>query len=214
MTEAQQHNETEINEIVRPPVKSVKQVRAFFEASDKAVLTFAGYSGAGYEDEAELERIAKSVLSEYDPATTIVNIGVTPDGIGIVYQWAKEMGFQTTGIVSSCALDYQAQASKHVDHAFFVVDSSWGGFLDGTRDLSPTSEAMVSVSREIVAIGGGEVSRDELFGMKQRGKRFRFFPAEMNRAKAIAKAKKNDRPAPSDFWGAAHAVFAEPALSN
>ena len=77
-------------------------VRAFFKGQGKVVLTFLGYSGAGYEDEAALLGTLP-VLDQYSPSTTIVNIGVTPDGIGRVYELARQRGFPTSGIVSTQA---------------------------------------------------------------------------------------------------------------
>ena len=52
-------------------------VRAFFKGQGKTVLTFLGYSGAGYEDEAALVTHVTAILEKYEPRTTIVNIGAT-----------------------------------------------------------------------------------------------------------------------------------------
>ena len=50
---------------------------------------------------------AEIILSKLDPKKWIVNIGVTPDGIGSIYlKVAKKMGFETVGIVSSLAKPY------------------------------------------------------------------------------------------------------------
>ena len=114
---------------------SVKQtpdeVKASFRASGKKVLTLVGFSGAGYENPAEVERIVKSYLKELNPKEWIINIGVTPDGIGQTYQWAKELdkdpvvtafwkyakefkdaGFETRGVVSSRSLEYLKDPRK------------------------------------------------------------------------------------------------------
>jgi hypothetical protein len=61
---------------------------------------------------------------------------------------------------------------------------------------------MVSVSDRIIAIGGGEVSRDEFEAAKRMGKKTQFFPADMNHALAVEKAKKKGQPAPTDFRSA------------
>src|SRR5215510_10587994 len=82
---------------------TAEDIKAFFKGKQKTVLTFVGYSGAGYEDEVAMRKEAERVLGEYDPAKTIVNIGATPEGIGAVYELAKRKGFLTTGIVSSQA---------------------------------------------------------------------------------------------------------------
>jgi hypothetical protein len=192
---------------VRPKSATVEEISAFFKGQRKTVLTFVGYSGAGYEDESSMRKEAERVLSEYDPAKTIVNIGTTPDGIGAVYEIAKHKGFVTTGVVSSQARKYNAKLSPYVDHVFYVQDKTWGGFVSGTKELSPTSKAMVENSDIIIGIGGGEVARDELVAAKQLGKKVRFIPADMNHQKARESARKKKLPAPTDFRGAANAAF-------
>lgn len=188
-------------------VKSVtiEDIRAFFKKEQKTVLTFVGYSGAGYEHEAEMRKQAERILGEYNPAKTIVNIGATPDGIGAIYEIAKRKGFLTTGIVSSQARQYKV--SPYVDHVLYVEDKTWGGFMGGTEELSPTSKAMVENSDIIIGIGGGEVARDELVAAKRLGKKVRFIPADMNHQKARESARKKKLPEPTNFRGAAHAAF-------
>lgn len=192
-----------------PAVRRASQdeIRHFFAAQGKTVITFLGYSGAGYEDPDAMLRAAKSVLERHDPATSLVNIGVTPDGIGQVYPLAKSMGFTTTGVVSTQAQKYEASVSDSVDFGFYVEDETWGGFLDGSKELSPTSLAMIENSDIVVAIGGGEVARDELTAARRLGKQVSYVAAEMNHQIAIEKARKKDLPEPTDFRGAAHDVF-------
>jgi hypothetical protein len=182
-----------------------EQVKAYFDRQDKTVLTFMGYSGAGYEDPESVRRAAEAILARHDPAKTIVNLGGTAEGIGSVYEIAKARGFATSGIVSTEAARTQTPLSPHVDTLFFVEDTSWGGMVDGR--LSPTSEAMVAASDILVAIGGGEIARDELLAAKQRGKAVEFIPADMNHEAAIAKARTRDTPLPTDFRGAVHEAF-------
>jgi hypothetical protein len=191
-----------------PAVRRASQdeIRQFFAAQGKTVITFLGYSGAGYEDPDAMLRAAKSVLERHDPATSLVNIGVTPDGIGQVYPLAKSMGFTTTGIVSTQAQKYEASVSDSVDFGFYVEDETWGGFLHGSEELSPTSRAMVENSDIVVAIGGGEVARDELTAARGRGKQVSYVAADMNHQIAINKARKKGMPEPTDFRGAAHLV--------
>jgi hypothetical protein len=184
------------------------EVRDYFKKQGKTVVTLLGYSGAGYEDEAELTKQAESIFSQYDLKNTVVNIGGTIDGIGRVYELAKRRNFSTTGIVSTQAREYNATLSPCADTVFFVEDAMWGGFVEGTQQLSPTSSAMVDVSDRLIAIGGGDVARDELIAAKRAGKAVTFIPADMNHRIAIEKAQKKGQPAPTDFRGAAHAVFA------
>ena len=158
-------------------VASLETIREFFDEWKKTVLTFAGYSGAGYEDHAGMLRKAGAVLDEYDPTATLVSIGVSAEGIGAVYELAKARGFETTGIVSSQAQKYDAAVSEHVDYAFFVEDDTWGGCVSGTEQRSPTSQAMVDASDVFVAIGGGEVARDEMLEARRLGQTVRFVAA-------------------------------------
>lgn len=181
--------------------EGVDAARIFFAGRGMTVLTFLGYSGAGYEDEAAMIAHAVRVLNEADPRTTIVNIGGTPDGIGAVYPLAQRLGFETAGIVSTQARENGVAMSAFVDKLFEVRDDSWGGFVKGTTRLSPTSQAVVDCSDKLVAIGGGEVARDELLVAQQRGKPTQFIPADMNHVAARAKAAKAGLPMPTDFSG-------------
>jgi hypothetical protein len=185
---------------------SLPEIRVFFRGEKKTVLTFLGYSGAGYENQTAMLQHAEQVLGAYDPRKTIVNIGATPEGIGAVYELAKRRGFVTTGIVSSQTKQYHAQLSPYVDYVFYVEDATWGGFLKGTEKLSPTSAAMIENSDTVVAIGGGEVARDELLAARRAKKQVRFIPADMNHQKAREAARKRGLPEP-DFRGAAHSAF-------
>ena len=186
---------------------TMPEVRAFFQAQGKTVVTFLGYSAAEYEDRAAMLAHAEDILAEHDPKTTIVNIGATQDGIGAVYDLARARGFTTTGIVSSQAKDAKATVSPNVDHVFFVEDATWGGFLEGKSELAPTSAAMVDVSDRIVAIGGGDIARDELVAARRAGKNVRFIPADLNHKIARDKAREKGQPEPTDFRGAAATAF-------
>ena len=120
---------------------------------------------------------------------------------------AKKKGFTTSGIVSTQARESKVSLSTCVDVVFFVKDASWGGFLEGTERLSPTSAVMVDVSDRIVAVGGGDVARDELIAAKRAGKNVTFIAADMNHAIARERALKAGQPAPTDFRGAAGAAL-------
>jgi hypothetical protein len=191
------------------PPTPVSTVISFFKQQSKTVLTLVGYSGSGYEHPDRVRKCIVRILAHYNPLTTIVNIGVTPDGIGCAYRWAKKRGFTTAGIVSTAVLKLGAPISQDCDHPFAVSDSSFGGYVHSR--LSPVSRAMVSVSDEMIGVGGGEVARDELTEMERRGKPVRFIPAEMNHARAMAKAKAKGLPppAPLELRGSAHTRFAK-----
>jgi len=172
---------------------------AFFKRDPYLVLTFVGYSATEYEDKPAMLSAAAAILDQYPAATTIVNIGATPDGIGAIYEIAKRRGYATSGIVSSKAKEQGVKTSPFVDRIFYVKDETWGGVLPETQSLSPTSAAMVEYSDVMVAIGGGDIGRDEMRAAKAAGKRVRFIPADMNHGIAIEKATKAGRAAPTDF---------------
>ena len=185
-----------------------EETMAFFAQQGKMVLTFFGYSTV-YENKDALFKIVNDVLSGYSPETTIINIGATRGGIGETYPLAKSLGFTTTGIVSTQALDYLEGISSAVDYVCFVEDEQWGGNMSDSDDLSPTSTAMVACSDILVGIGGNEISRDEMLAGKNKGKPVHFYPAEISHEWAIRRAEYLGLPQPDSFHGAAHAVFGQ-----
>ncbi len=182
-------------------------IERFVAGRRMSVLSFTGYSGAGYQDPEAMLAQASRILDDSDPRTMLVNIGATAVGIGAVYEVAKRKGFSTMGIVSRLARDEGVALSKCVDVVFFVPDDTWGGLLPGSTQLSPTSAAIVAVSTSLVAIGGGDVTRDEMLAARAAGKPARFIPADMNHAIAHKKARDHGQPAPADFRGSAHAAL-------
>jgi len=185
---------------------SPTDTQAFLRSFGKPVLTFFGYS-VDYENRETVLGIAKRGLSKIPPDAVVINIGATAGGIGAVYPLAKAMGFTTTGIVSSLAAEHLENISEAVDYVCFISDTQWGGKLDGSNQLSPTSQAMVACSNLLVAIGGGEVTRDELMVGKALGKPVYFYPAEVSHRYLIQRARKMNEPPPQSFWGAAYEVF-------
>lgn len=189
---------------------TIEEIRAFVRAQGRHVLTFTGFSGAGYEDTAAMLAQADRVLAHHDPARTLVNIGATAEGIGAVYALARRRGFPTMGIVSTRARDEGAALSPDVQRVFYVDDPTWGGLLpDGSGRLSPTSQAIVELSAELVAIGGGAVTRDEALAARRAGRPVRFIAADMAHAAAVEKARRAGQPVPADFRGEAHAALAD-----
>ena len=182
------------------------ETSAFFRSQRKTIVTFLGYS-VHYENEKAMLKIAEDVLAGHSPETSLINIGATHDGVGAIYPIAEAMGFTTTGIVSSLAIQYLDDISAAVDHVCFVKDNQWGGKLPNSKDLSPTSQAMVACSDIFVGMGGGKISRDEMIAGRERGKPIHFYPAEINYKYWIRRAQKMNLPPPDSFWGAAHEVF-------
>jgi len=185
---------------------TVAETETFLRSFGKHIITFFGYS-VDYEDEDAMLGIAGNLLSQYSPETVLINIGGTSGGIGAVYPLAKAKGFKTTGIVSSEAIENFQYISKAVDHVCFVLDTQWGGKLPGSNELSPTSKAMVLCSDEMIAIGGGEVTREELIAGRERGIPVRFHPAEVSHKWLIQQARDKHLPLPKSFWGASHEIF-------
>ena len=182
---------------------SINEIICFFESTNKNVITFVGYSFSEYNDRRAMLELAGQILDEFSPSSTIINIGATISGIGAVYKIAKDKGYTTSGIVSTQAKKYHAKISPYVDFVFYVEDSTWGGFTEGSNQLSPTSAVMVEISDVFVGIGGGEVSRDEMIAANRSGKNVRFFPADMNHQIARQRAQKKSLPEPTDFRGKA-----------
>jgi hypothetical protein len=188
---------------------TLSSINAFIRAKQMTVLTFGGYSGAQYEDPQGLMEQAAHVLDGRDPKKTLINVGATAEGIGAVYEIAKQKGFTTMGIVSTLARDERVALSKCVDYVFFVKDSTWGGQVSGTNHLSPTSAAIVESGTSFVAIGGGDVTRDEMLAARQAGKPVTFIPADMNHKVARERAQKRGEAEPTDFRGSAHGALAK-----
>ncbi len=182
-------------------------IQAFARSKGMGVLTFVGYAAAGYEEPVRMTSQASQILNGQDPTRTLINIGATEEGIGALYPIAKRRGFTTIGVVSSRARQAGVAFSTCVDHVFVVKDDSRGGLLPGRQELAPTSRAMVDSSTAMVAIGGGEVARDELLAAWRAGKPVVFLPADMNHARARTKARRQGQLPPTDFRGAVHAAL-------
>jgi hypothetical protein len=124
-----------------------------------------------------------------------------------MYPLAKSMGFTTAGIVSNQILNNPSDISPDVDHICFIDDELWGGRVPNSGQLSPTSKAMVTCSDALIAIGGNDITRDELLAAKRRGKPIQYYPAEMDHQAAIESAKRKGLPPPRSFYGTVHEVF-------
>jgi len=150
----------------------------------KKIYTFFGYSALGYEDTDGVQSRIKHELSELSPLEFIVAVGATEEGIGMVYETAKEMGFQTIGIVSTQALSYSGRFSPHVDRIYIINDDYWGGFIPGTKKLAETTKAFLGVSAVVSAYGGGENTAVMLQEAKKLSIPLIFNEADMNYEKA------------------------------
>ena len=190
--------------IVRPANADAAIAR--IREAGRSVVTFVGFSGAGYEDAAAVERVIAKVLDDLSPISVLICAGATPEGIGAVYPLAKKRGFTTIGIVSVLAEKEGATFSQDVDTVFVIADDTWGG-VNADGKLSQTSSAMVGAADEMIVIGGGEIARDEIAAAMATGKKVRYIVADMNHAAAIRKAREMRQPEPDDFRGAVHTYF-------
>ena len=189
---------------------SAEEALAFMKSLNKTVITFFGYSGSGYENENAMLDVVSRILLSNSSESALVNIGATGEGLGKAYKLAKSMGFTTTGIVSSLALEYPESISEYVDHICFIKDTQWGGRMPDSDEMSPTSKVMVQCSDLMIGIGGNAISRDELLYGKKLGKPVQFYAAEVNHEWSIRRARKQNQPDPAHFFGDAHDVFGEP----
>ena len=113
------------------------------------------------------------------------------------------------GLHPWCARDERVTLSKCVDYVFYVKDSTWGGQAPGTNHLSSTSAAIVKISASFIAIGGGDVARDEMLAAGKAGEPVTCIPADMNHKIAREKAQKKGQAEPTDFRGSVHCALAK-----
>ncbi|HEY5817079.1 MAG TPA: hypothetical protein VIU14_01590, partial [Mesorhizobium sp.] len=59
----------------------------------------------------------------------------------------------------------------------------------------------------MIAIGGGDVARDEMLEARRLGKKTEFIPADMNHTAARDKSARKGQPEPTDFRGTADAAL-------
>ncbi len=190
--------------------EAIQQFKEWFP--DKKVLTFVGFSGKGYQDFEGVKTEATEVLNQHPASEWVVNIGGTQDGIGGLYPLLRDLGYNTTGIVSQQVVVERDNPENplieefpHVGRVVVVADEGWGGFSKTAFRLSPTSRAMVGVTDSMVAFGGGGVGRDEMIAaLMQTHKKieFRFFPYEMSHSVKLGKQRKHHRGELSDTYKA------------
>lgn len=137
------------------PLKA-DEVIELVHARKKKVFTLFGYSALGYKHPELMLDAVRSDLRELDPSEYTICIGATEEGIGAAYFVAKEMGFDTIGIVSTLALAYSGRFSDYVDAIYIVNDDLWGGYIPGTMNIAETTKTFLGVSDVISAYGGGQ----------------------------------------------------------
>jgi len=193
-----------------PRLWSVPELVTALSRRHRPVVTFLGYGELGYACEASFEAIARAELARVAKCDAIVNTGTLltrgfRPGIAGVYPLAKDQGLSTMGIHPSIALAHaDSHALAHgVDEIFFVHDPTWGGRSAHDQRLSHVLTALIALSDEAVAIGGGKHTAMELEAFVQAGKPVRFHPAAMHLPTALAwYARKGEQAA--DAHGEAH----------
>jgi len=172
-----------------PRVCSVDEVISLFRQRYRRVVTFLGYGELGYEDPGAFQTIARREIAAFDSqevvinAATLVTFGFA-HGIADIYEIARSQGFRTSGVYPSVSL---GSAESHglsgfVEDIYFIEDQTWGGYLEGSALASPTLTALTSVTDEVVAIGGGEHTAQEIQEFVKCGIPVRYYALEMNRA--------------------------------
>jgi hypothetical protein len=192
---------------------SAAEIKRFFVTREKLVISFAGFGELGYQDKDVVARVARQVLGDADPDKVLVNGGTLlradgQNGIGEIYRLAKEFGIETSGIHPSVALEFieTHYPSPFCDHVYYIEDDTWGGFLPGTREMSPTLRIVFEVTDQLIVIGGGKHAADELEAFVEHNKVVRYVPAEMNHEATREWCARSGAWIP-DFRGDAHSVW-------
>ncbi|MBU2713514.1 dermonecrotic toxin domain-containing protein [Zooshikella harenae] len=152
--------------------------------ANKRVVVFSGFSGLGYENTEVLQAILSEILDNeitlYGQDNVVVVAGATGEGIGAVYEVARNKGLTRLGIVSEEAVPKYSSGLPDPDsfpsltekNDVFVPDP------EGTwKVLDPNGESyMVTVAKgneqfkgKFYAIGGGKVTLSELQEAKNLG---------------------------------------------
>lgn len=191
-------------QIATDPI-SAEEIIVQIKTLNKKIYTLFGYSALEYEHKDQVLSQIREELLKLDPASYIINIGATKDGIGAAYEIARELGFETIGIVSTQALSYSGQFSPFVQKIYIVNDLNWGGYIPGTTEFAPATKIYLSVSDVIAAFGGGMNTAVILREAKRLGIPVSYAPFEMNHSKALAEARGKD----VDFKGAGYYAWQE-----
>ncbi len=211
----QESNLTAANAIVPwMAAESETEIERKVKALGKKVHSLFGYSALEYQDRPALLQQIRKDLEMLDPKATIINIGVTAEGLGAAYEVAKEMGFETMGLVSNKFLENGGHYSEFVDHIFIVNDKQWGGYLPGSKKLAPTTKLYIKLSDSMAAYGGGEITNVTLKEFSKTGKSINYRPFDMNHDKAILSAKNKGRAKPTSFNSNVDSTWSEIGINQ
>lgn len=144
---------------------------------NKFVMVFSGFSSMGYENTEKLQdyitKEIKQNIDEHGIHNLLIVAGATPEGIGCVYDIAKNLGVSTFGIVSQQASTNSL--SKNCESVMQIKDpdNSWK-VLDDSGD----SYMVYAASKNgcFLAFGGGSVTLSELEEAAGKGIETKIFP--------------------------------------
>lgn len=179
--------------------QSPSEIEFEVHSLNKQVHSIFGYSALGYQKPEALRTQLQKDFSKLDPHKTIINIGATPEGLGIAYEVAKSMGFETMGFVSKKFLDKASYYSAYVDRIFVVDDPYWGGYIPGTHTMTPTTGLFVRLSSSMKAYGGGEISKITMQEFLKTKKPIAYDSFEMNHQMATERAQAKGETPPTSF---------------
>jgi hypothetical protein len=162
-------------------------------------VAIGGYSGLGYEDyklvRQKLREILVPLTAKHGDRLLVVS-GATEQGIGVVYEVAKELGLPTCGIVSERA--QPEDISRFCDRLFLVSDP------EGTWEVKSREgdSYFVEAARhgELFYLGGGEVAVNEILEAKSKGMLVTVFSDFQPNPKEVKKRLKenpNFQPTPT-----------------
>ena len=170
-----------------PQLYEPAEVKQLYADRYQHVLTFLGFGELGYSDIDRFTRIVELELDRVQRDASVVNTatlvtdGFEP-GMADVYAIAHRMNLRTAGLFPRIALNSPGRysLSAFVDDVYFVNDNTWGGYLPGTGIPSKMLTALTAVTDEVVVIGGGKHTAQEMREMVKMGKPIRYHALEMN----------------------------------
>lgn len=141
---------------------AVDAVRAHI--GNRTLWSFVGYwTNISSDSATREEKFVRSVLADASPDRVVVSADGVQGGLDVVYKVARELNFSTIGIIASSRVESFNGTPPYVTDEIFVVnDERWGGFEntsatmhhDISYEISPTSDAIVSLSSLLVGLGG------------------------------------------------------------